>query len=301
MEAVERSFRVMGSEASITALGVRPTTLDRTIRLLEDLELRWSRFLDQSDVSRINRAGGRWVQVDPVTIRLFEEARRGWEATAGRFDPTVLGTVVARGYARSLDVQVPPSVEVSGRPARGFDAIRVDPRRSAIKLDSGVGFDPGAIGKGLAADMAAELLSALGAEGAVVNVGGDLRGTGSGPDGPGWAVAVEHPFDRQTEAAVLHVIEGGVATSTARHGRWMEHGSGVPHVIDPATGDVVETDLASATVVAGQAWMAEVVATAALVAGVDEGRRLIESLGLAGVLIDRDGRVVPTVRLKAAS
>ncbi len=301
MAVVERAFRVMGSEASIVALGLRPAAVDRAVRFLEELERRWSRFLDQSDVSRANRAAGRWVEVDPVTVRLFEEARRGWEATGGRFDPTVLRTVVARGYAQSLDVQVPPFVEALGQPARGFEGIRIDPRRNAIRLDPDVGFDPGAIGKGLAADMAVELLARLGAGGAVVNIGGDLRVSGDGPDGRGWSVAVEHPFDRSAEVAVLHVVGGGVATSTARHGRWTVDGIGACHVVDPHTGAVVATDVASATVVAAQAWMAEVVATAALVSGMEVGLHLIESLDLDGLLVDHTGRVASTVRLGAAS
>jgi thiamine biosynthesis lipoprotein len=101
--------------------------------------------------------------------------------------------------------------------------------------------------------------------------------------------------------AVLHLNEGGVATSSARHGRWMVDGKGACHVVDPTTGATVDTDVASATVIAAQAWMAEVVATSVVVAGVQGGVHLTTELGLDAIVVDRDGTTVSTGRLEMAS
>lgn len=288
MEAVETRFRVMGSAAHVVVTGGSRGDLSRAEATLRRLERLWSRFLPDSDVSLLNRARGAAVKVHPETVRLFETAREGWSRTAGLFDPTVLPSVWSLGYRQSLDAG-DNRVEalVDARMAPGFDAIILDARRSTIRMARDVGFDPGAIGKGLAADMAVEELMTSGAAGALVGVGGDLRTAGADPDGDGWSVAIEDPSEAAADIATLVLQEGGgVATSTAGHRRWMDADDPVRHVIEPVTGLVADTDAESVTVVAASAWMAEVAATGALVAGVDQGSELIARLGLESVVVD---------------
>jgi thiamine biosynthesis lipoprotein len=64
------------------------------------------------------------------------------------------------------------------------------------------------------------------------------------------------------------------------------------HLIDPRTGEPAESGLASVTIVAGEAWRAEVLAKAAFVAGVNDGRALIEASGATGLLVTDDGQVL---------
>src|SRR5204862_328066 len=63
-----------------------------------------------------------------------------------------------------------------------------------VRLPAGTGFDPGGIGKGLAADMVVAETMAAGAAGVCVNLGGDLRVTGLDPTDAAWTVAVEYPL-----------------------------------------------------------------------------------------------------------
>ena len=60
-------------------------------------------------------------------------------------------------------------------------------------MPDGIGFDPGGVGKGLAADLVVDAVMADGAGGACVNLGGDLAVRGVGPHGGGWTVTVEGP------------------------------------------------------------------------------------------------------------
>ena len=278
----------MGCTAHVVVTGGSPEDLARTEAVLRRLERLWSRFLPDSDVSLLNRARGEAVTVQPETIRLFETAREGWSATGGLFDPTVLPSVWSLGYRQSLDAgENQVEALVGARMAPGFDAITLDPRRSTIRMARDVGFDPGAIGKGLAADMAVELLVGSGIPGALVGIGGDLRTAGADPHGAGWSVAVEDPAEASLDIATLVLPDGGgIATSTAGHRRWLDAHGPVLHVIEPGTGSVVDTDAEAVTVVAASAWMAEVAATAALVAGVDAGSDLVGTLGLESVIVD---------------
>jgi thiamine biosynthesis lipoprotein len=62
-------------------------------------------------------------------------------------------------------------------------------------------------------------------------------------------------------------------------------------VIDPRTGEPARSGLASVTVVAGDAWKAEVLAKAAFVAGARDGAEIVSAAGSTGLLVHDDGSV----------
>jgi thiamine biosynthesis lipoprotein len=172
-------------------------------------------------------------------------------------------------------------------------------------LPTGVGIDPGGIGKGLAADLIASELVELGAVAALVNVGGDLRAIGQPLGGHPWSVSVENPFDRAIRVATITVQDAGVATTTPVHRLWKCDADAQDptrhrlHVIDPRTGSPAETDVSSVTVIAAQAWMAEAVTKAVAVLGCDEGLELIESSLLAALIVTTDGHTRISSRMGA--
>ena len=105
---------------------------------------------------------------------LVERAVWAWSHTGGRFDPTVLAAVSAAGYDRSFDqirdvtvTQIPPV------PAPGCAGVDVDMDIDLFRLPAGVAIDPGGIGKGLAADLVATTAVELGADAAMVSIGGN--------------------------------------------------------------------------------------------------------------------------------
>jgi thiamine biosynthesis lipoprotein len=212
MEAESR-FRAMGSDVHVIVVGGSLALLDVARRFVEELERRWSRFLPHSEVSRINEGAGTPVRVSPDTLQLVQTAIEGARRTAGRYDPTVLGSMLRAGYDRSferLDRRSPGGRSLLGT---GFAGIGVDPAASTVTLPPGVGFDPGGIGKGLAADKPVALLISGGARGVSANIGGDLRVRGEAPGGEGWVVGVEHPM-RARPAAIVSLWDGAVATTT---------------------------------------------------------------------------------------
>jgi len=128
----------------------------------------------------------------------------------------------------------------------------------------------------------ADLLAA-GAQGACVNLGGDLRAAGTGPDdGGGWTVAVEHPGDARP-IALVGLRQGAVATSTTLRRRWRVQGGDRHHLIDPRTGGSSATGVDLVTVVAGEAWICEVLAKATLLAGTTRPFQLVERSGAAAL------------------
>jgi thiamine biosynthesis lipoprotein len=291
--AVERRFRAMGGDAHVVVVG-DGGLLDLAERRIADLEARWSRFVPTSEVSRINARAGTAVLVSPDTALLVRRAAEAWHLTAGSFDPTLLGAVVRAGYDRTFE-HVADRGPVRSALTTGCAHISAD--ATSVQLPDGCGFDPGGIGKGLAADLVVGELLAAGAEGACVNLGGDIRVAGAAPAGGGWTLAVEHPVHGTLD--LLGVADGALATSTTLRRRWTVGGEPRHHLIDPGTGLPADSDLDLAAVVAREAWIAEVLAKAVLLRGADRAFQLLAGTGVEGLAVTTGGTVLASPGLGA--
>jgi FAD:protein FMN transferase len=161
-----------------------------------------------------------------------------------------------------------------------------------------VQFDPGGIGKGLAADIVTEELLDAGAAGALVSVGGDVRVRGEA-EGTAWTIAVDDAAHPGVELVRIGLQDGAVATSSRLQRRWQTRTGAAHHLIDPVTGIPALTPLVAVTAVTADAWWAEVVAKAVLIGGwsVDAGDALSARL----VTVAEDGTVSCDDRIQAVA
>ena len=281
------TWSAMGTTCRVWTVGPGAAAAAARARdLVTRLEAHWSRFQRDSDVRRVNAAGGETVAVDAETVAVLSEAIAWSRATGGRFDPTVLASLEAAGYDRDRAAGHGPIGE--GRPAPGCDGIELDALRRTVRLPAGVSIDLGGIGKGRAADLVAEALRDL--AGGLIDLGGDLRVWGTPPDGgSGWPIAIEDLRDGST-AALLGLAQGAVATSSTLRRAWKDGGRAAHHLIDPRSGRPTQGELVAVTVVAAVAAAAEVLAKAAIVAGsIDEARRLLHDHDVPALLVPSEG------------
>jgi len=274
---------LMGTDSAITPL------MDR----LEELESQWSRFRSESQVSIMNAYAGRPVLVPEDVVSLVSHAVHAWRLTEGLYDPTMLAELEAHGYDRSHERLAPPeglSISQDSVTVRSSltDQIEIDVVLGSVTLPEGLAFDPGGIGKGLAADILMDMVADP--TGALIDLGGDLRIEGVWIDGGAWPVGVSDPFDLERDIATIQVVGGGVATSSSLRRRWRgADGFDRHHLLDPRTGEPADTDLVAVTINAGAAWVADVVAKAAVIGGSSYARELIRITHTSGLLIDRSG------------
>ncbi len=313
--SAERSATLMGTEAHVIVVGDDAAHLaDIAIARLHRLEACWSRFLPESEISRLNNSPGVPVLVTPETYRLVDHALAAWDMTDGAFDPTILADLRAEGYDRSFELldradatasedtdvgrDAPPHSRASERgPA---PSIHLDPIVGSVRLGPNTTFDAGGIGKGFAADLVvAELLSS-GARGALVSVGGDLRVAGDAPERGSWGVAITDPLEPDRVIGNLALEAGAVASSWRTRRAWIgPDGLSRHHLIDPRTGRSAASGVAGVTVVAAQGWRAEVLAKAAFLGGPVSGPALIAHAGAAGLVVTDDGSVHPAGNIDA--
>ena len=267
--------------------------------LAAEWERRFSRFLPDSQLVRLNDADGAPTPVDAAFLALLRRAVAGVRRTGGRFDPSVLPALEAAGYRRSWPAPADgPGPTTAPPPALGpaaWDRIVVDHLASTVALPTGMRLDLGGIAKGAFADLVAARLRHW--PGGSVSVGGDLVVWGSPPDGDAWEVGIEDPQRPGDDLLVAHVPAGrsvGIATSGMHRRRWGADGHEAHHLIDPATGrPLADTGVVAATAIAASATDAEIATKAILVAAAAGDAPDLADAEQA-VLVHRDGRVVVT-------
>lgn len=285
-----RELPLMGGHARVTVVDGTEDQLDAAIALADRCEARWSRFLPESDLSRLARAGGAAVSVDPLTAMLITVMREGAELTDGDFDPTLLPSVVAAGYGAS--VVAPDLVTVLAGDARSggdLDAVRID--GSTVRLPRGMTLDAGGIGKGFAADLVVAGLLASGAAGALVEISGDLVAGGTAPDGIAWRLDIEDPFETVTPLARVRFVAGALVTSSQRKRRFETDRGPRHHLIDPRTRDSAVTDVQTVSVIAATGARAEAIAKSGFVRAPDEFLSVVDTWNAAALLVLADGTV----------
>jgi len=262
----------------------------------EIAESTMSRFMDESELTRLNRRSPEATPVSRPLERALAAADRARRATGGRFDPRVVEALERIGYAAAHQGDATPS-----RPAIGAAVRVVEPqgRSGVVSLPWTV--DLGGIGKGLALRWAANALDAsvAGAEepaiGYLIDAGGDIVASGSpGGDEP-WRVAIEDPSGGPDPVAVVAIRgRGGIATSSVRRLRWEHEGRTVHHLIDPRTGGPGGDGLTSVTVAGPDPAWAEVWSKAVFLEGRGGIAAAARSRGLAAWWLTSDGRLEMT-------
>ncbi len=288
---MRESFAVMGTTVTLHIVdpsrGDAAAALARASEWFHVVEQHCSRFDPGSEVQRLARTPGAAV---PVSEILFEAVRFAVllaDETGGAFDPAVGGTIEARGFA--IHYLTGQRVTTPGLAADAtFRDIELDAARRTICLRRPLLLDLGAVAKGLAVDLAARELAPF--TDFAIDAGGDLR-FGGRNGGREWRAGLRDPFHPGAIVDAFPVRDAAACTTAL-----YEQGE---HIIDARDG-VTPASLASVTVVAPSAMVADALATAAFVLGIDGGRALLARHGVDGMLIAGDGRRFTTDTLLGA-
>jgi len=175
------------------------------------IERRYSRFLTDSEVARINvaAASGGSIDVDTEMAALLAYAAIAYERSGGLFDPT---SGLLRQAWNFSEARVPAQAEIDVLlPHIGFDKVRLEGERLGFLVD-GMALDVGGLGKEYAADRAAEICIGSGVSSGFVNLGGDIRIVGERSAGD-WTFGIADPRTPGHAIATVGARRGGIATS----------------------------------------------------------------------------------------
>ncbi len=303
MQSVE--FRAMNTSVLMALEGQGLSGdegLQHTQAFIEACERRLSRFLPDSEVSRLNASAGKWHAVSVELMELLSLSKIYHQETGGLFDPSVLPDLKRAGYDVSMD-EIRKRGNVAARPGDRvvrvpFETMEIDEAHSRVRLPEGMEIDLGGIAKGWIVQEAAQRLELYGTA-AAVSAGGDMFFTGAPAGGRRWQVEIEDPQDAQATATCLEVDEGAVVTSSITKRAWKQNGQARHHIIDPRSGQPAMPDWVSVTVIAPRADMAEAYAKAFLIGGEKAASPLLlQQPSLAVIGITTRGQLWTSPRAK---
>ncbi len=269
------------------------------------LEQLFSHTLGESDISRINAAGGGAVAVSEETISLMTRALEICLQTGGALDITVYPLVAAYGFTTGDYTALSDAERLRLLALVDYEAVTVDVSAGTVALaQPDMGLSLGAVAKGYASQQAADILRSYGVESALLTLGGNIQAVGAKPDGSPWKVAVQDPFTDSGYVGVLSVSDCAVITSGGyqRYFDVEEDGKTVRyhHILDPDTGLPADAGLSSVTIVTDDGFLGDALSTSLFVMGLDEASEYWRAQGgFEAVFVTDDGTVYITEGLSA--
>jgi FAD:protein FMN transferase len=295
------TFEVFGTTAVLLVTDPAVTSQARVIadRVLADVDLACSRFRPDSELVRLNAAGGEPLAISATFADLLAAALRAARLTGGDVDPTCARALTGLGYDRDFaDVKAAgdtgPRLTGAVGPLPGWRNVHLDRTARRARLDHGAQIDLGATAKAWAADRCAERLAAALNCGVLVSLGGDVAVAGAPPPDH-WRIRVtdDHAAPASAPGQTVTISSGGLATSSTTVRTWTVGGRRVHHIIDPATGEPARSCWRTVSVAAGTCTDANIASTAAIIRGV-AAVGWLHDLGLPARLVRDDGTVETT-------
>jgi thiamine biosynthesis lipoprotein len=290
--------RAMACEFSLLFPAECRTAVDAGCAALDEverLEARLSVYLDDSELSYVNRAAvDATVKVDHEIITLLRAAASLSQATGGAFDVAAGALVKAWGFYRGpRRVPAEPRLQAA-LASTGMRHVELDPEAGTVRFRRPVEINLGSLGKGYAIDRAmARIRREFGIHCALMQGGqSSFRAAGEPMGEPrGWKIAIGDPDRRGRTAATIHLRNRALGTSGGAHQFFIEGGRRYAHVLDPRTGRPAD-QVSSATAVAPTAAEADALSTAFFVLGVEATRAYCRKhAGIGAVLVAKAGHV----------
>ena len=299
---VKRAQFLMGTLVELTAVAPGDVNAQaaltagfQEIRRLENMLSTW---IETSELSRINQAAGlEPIGVSAETFDLLRRALEVAEYTEGGFNIAIGPAVRLWNIPEAPRIPSAMELEIAAQYV-DYRRIHLDQTRRTVFLEKpGMRIDIGGIGKGFAAEKAAAVMRENGATGGLVAVAGDIRVFGRRADGTAWPLGIQHPREPGKVLAMLDVTDEAVSTSGDYERYFLKDGVRYHHILDPQTLQPARL-CQSVTIIAPDATTADALATGVFVMGPARGMALVERLGLGAVIVDAQGMVIVSSRLR---
>lgn len=242
--------------------------------LLDAFDLSASLWVDSSLVRRIN--ANLTDSLDDILLPLLTYSLAIEEYTDGAFNCRVGRIVQTWGFSFKERTD-PDSAALAAMLQAAHAPISINNR--SLNKNPATELDFNAIAQGYAVDLLARLFDSLGIGSYLIDVGGEVTARGRKADGSPWRVGIERPAaDRYSEPVVetaIPLVDRSVVTSGSYRKYYEKDGVKYSHTIDPATGRPVTHSLLSASVVEDECWLADAMATAYMVMGLERTKAFI--------------------------
>lgn len=307
------SYHISYVPTAGTSAPAAPAIQAQAQAILSQLDSAVSTYRDDSAVARFNAApAGTCMEMPAEAIELARHAQQLAASGEGAFDITLLPALDAWGFgpkaaaipAATISAATPSGAKTANtddpdgsteptpadldalRPRIGQRHLRIDGMQ--LCKDAPISIEFNSIAAGYAVDRIAELLNAHGIHSYLVEVTGEIRGTGKKPDGSPWRIAIEAPLDHQRQAQKIVALDGLSLSTSGDYRHYREvNGRRISHVLDPRTLRPVAHALAAVTVAAPSALEADGLSTLLMALGPERGLDYAQRHNLAALFVSR--------------
>lgn len=274
---------------------------DSIIATLNEVGASLNVFDPSSLVSRVNAADS--VAIDEHFRKVYNISREVNRYSNGMFDPTVRPLVEAWGFGKNHTPNADTLRIDSLMHMVGITRTDIRDNR-LVKQHPGISFNFSAIAKGYGVDCVGDMLKRNGVKNFMIEIGGEVLTAGHSSRGDLWRISVDSPNGAEGNAAhvsqcIIAFSDSAMATSgNYRNRHENTKGGGYGHTISPLSGRPVQTDVASATVIAPECVTADALATACMAIGSQRALAMCDSLHTPVLLILTDGKTLSSDNFK---
>ena len=284
----------MGSQISVTFYGKdRPETADEILSGISTLDADLiSRKSEVSEIFRLNESGT--YTLSDKTLTYLNQTLDICRHSDGALDITVGGLSALWDFDSAKNA-VPAQSEIEKQlMAVGYEKVKVD--GNEVTLGENQIVDLGAVGKGIACDVAGEVLKDRGVDRALLTVGGTVMTYSSSDDEKGWNVGIRTPDAGDSSAFMkIHLADTRFVSTSGNYEKYFEYNGRIfHHILDTETGYPAENELKSVTIVARNGLVSDALSTACYVLGREKSGALLEKYDADAIFVDKNNNVYVT-------
>ncbi len=293
MDLSARTEPLLGTEVEIKLPAGQEPLFSTCFQRMRDIESRFSRFKEDSELAQLNAHPGVWNPVSDEMREMLEKAVALYHHTQGQFDISVKEDLDRLGYDREYSFKEKPTGRpLAAQPVESW--LEINRKNGQVKLGRQVDF--GGFGKGYALDQVAVLLESHGVDHYYINAGGDIYAK-KGPRAEPWKILLEHPDDASRAIGWVELDGQAIAGSSSNRRQWGKE-KNLHHLLNaktrrPATG------MKAIFVTAPTGYEADAYATACFTAGFLEGIELSKRLPIGLLSISSENKMYVSPKFHA--
>lgn len=275
---------------NITILEMRDMSKENATKVIDEAykeankyEKIFSRQIENSELWKLNNYGE--IEASEDLFNVVQTGIKYGDLSAGKFDITMGKVLDLWDFQRDGSGKLPKEDEVNKALEtvgyKNVETSSLNGGKNLIKTGGrGSQIDLGGVAKGYICDKISEFLSNKGVTSAIVNLGGNITVIGEKPGNKPFNVAIEKPFSERKDMIGIVKMKNSTIVTSGIYERYLEvNGEKYHHILDPATGWPVDTDVISVTILSkiGHSMECDAMSTTALLLGSERGLKLVEA------------------------
>jgi thiamine biosynthesis lipoprotein len=293
---VSESRVLMGTVVNLTVIGddrdAANTAVTAALDHMTQLESILSRHQPNSELSRLNR-DGRLDRASQPLLDVIAQAAQISDISHGAFDVSMKPLLDLYQAYQKQDALPPDTAVAAILPLVNYRNLQISQSQISF-AQPGMSITLDGIGKGYIVDAGTAVLRQHGFTNVMVEAGGDLMASGERETAQPWRVGVQSPRPQAGHILAKFNLNNQAAATSGDYLQSFTADYSQHHILDPRTG-FSAPELASVTVTAPSAMLADGLATAVAVAGQQTGLQLINQIrGCEALLVTKEMNTIAT-------